>query len=87
MKHAIRLAGALLLTGAMAYPAAADQPGADWMGMDQVLSKLTAAGYSNVSKIEADDGRWEGKAMKDGKMVEFKVDPHSGAVIQEKADD
>ena len=74
-------AAALALT-LVAAPALAGQPGADWMPMDQVLRKLTDAGYGAVQKIEADDGQWEGKATKDGKVVSFKVDPKSGAVAE-----
>jgi hypothetical protein len=66
----------------VAAPALAGQPGADWMPMDQVLRKLADAGYGAFQKIEADDGQWEGKATKDGKVVSFIVDPKSGAVTE-----
>ena len=56
MKKAVGLAAALLLAGAAIVPALADQPGADWISVDQAKSKLMSAGYSSVTKIEADDG-------------------------------
>lgn len=74
-------ATALALTF-VAAPALAETPGADWMPMDQALRKLTDAGYGSVQKIKADDGQWEGKATKDGKVVSFKVDPKSGVVTE-----
>jgi hypothetical protein len=49
--------------------------------------KLEAAGYSNVTRLEADDGYWEGKAVMNGKIVEFKADPRTGAVVKDEIDD
>lgn len=64
--------------------ALADQPGADWMPMDQVIQKLMAKGYTNISKLEADDGRWEAKAMLNGARQKLYLDPRSGEVIGQK---
>jgi hypothetical protein len=64
-----------------------DVPGADWMPKDQVVQKLEAAGYTNVTGIHADDGYWEGKGVKNGKIMEFHVNPHTGAIAKEKIDD
>lgn len=47
--------------------ARADQPGADWMSVEQVKQKVLQSGYTQVTKLEADDGRWEGEGIKDGK--------------------
>lgn len=74
---------AMLLLGAVAY---ADQPGADWIPADQVKQKLIAAGYTGISKFEADDGHWDGEGMKDGKRMQFHVDPKTGAILSEKPD-
>jgi hypothetical protein len=79
------IAGAVLV--ASASIALADQPGADWITKEQVTQKLTAAGYTNITGLEADDGHWEGKGVKNGKIMEFHVDPHSGALTKEKIDD
>jgi hypothetical protein len=76
----------MLLAGSMGA-ASADQPGPDWMSIEQVMQKLRAAGYGEISELEADDGHWEGKGVKGGKRLEFHVDPHSGAITKEKPDD
>ncbi|WP_020179699.1 PepSY domain-containing protein [Methylopila sp. M107] len=82
---ALSLAAALGL--ASAAPALADRPGADWLPIDQAIEKLKAAGYTAVSELEADDGRWEGKGVKDGKTLEFHLDPKTGAISNEHLDD
>lgn len=66
--------------------AKADQPGPDWMPAQQVIEKILKAGYSDVSKIEADDGRWEGEGIKNGQKMEFHADPKTGEIISEKPD-
>lgn len=65
----------------------ADQPGTDWITQEQVTQKLTAAGYTNITGLKADDGHWEGKGVKNGKIMEFHVDPRSGALTKEEIDD
>lgn len=82
--HAFALAAALFALGG-SY-AQADQPGADWMPAEQVIQKLKAAGYTNISELEADDGHWEGEGMKNGQKMEFHADPKTGAIISEKRD-
>ncbi|GLK78992.1 PepSY domain-containing protein [Methylopila turkensis] len=85
------IASKLVLAAALAVApvgaAFADTPGADWISMEQVTQKLKAAGYSSVAELEADDGRWEGKGVKDGRMMEFDVDPRTGAISNERLDD
>lgn len=80
----MRLLSAALLVGSMGS-VLADTPGADWISADQAKAKLMAAGYSSVTSIEADDGRYEGKGMKDGVIHEFHVDPYTGAVTKDEA--
>ena len=76
----------MLAAGGMAF-ADQDVPGADWMSKEKVMEKLGAAGYTNVTGLQADDGYWEGKGVKNGKIMEFHVDPKSGALTKEKLDD
>jgi hypothetical protein len=64
-----------------------DWPGPDWMSRSEVVKRLEAAGYTDVGHLEADDGHWEGKGMKNGRLVKFHVDPHGGAIYKEKAED
>jgi len=77
---------ALLGASAAAFADNDDVPGSDWMPKDQVMQKLEAAGYSNVTGLHADDGHWEGKGVKAGKITEFHVDPHTGALTKEEVD-
>ena len=67
--------------------ALADLPGADWIKPDELTQKLEAAGYSNVTGSRPMMVTWEGKAVKNGKIVEFKADPRTGAVVKEEIDD
>lgn len=76
------LTSAALAFTLIAAPALADAPGNDWMPVDQAVRKLGEAGYSDIREIEAEDGRWEGKASKDGRVVEFTLDPKSGAIAE-----
>ncbi|KQT61416.1 hypothetical protein ASG52_00560 [Methylobacterium sp. Leaf456] len=77
------LAVGLVAAGLFTAPALADdRPGPDWMPIEGAVRALEGAGYSGVRGLEADDGVWEGKAVKDGRSVKVKVDPHSGAVTE-----
>jgi hypothetical protein len=67
--------------------ARADQPGADWMPVEQVKQKVLQSGYTQITKLEADDGRWEGEGIKDGKKMDFHADPKTGVITSEKLDD
>jgi hypothetical protein len=73
---------ATLIAGLAAAPALADTPGKDWMPIDQVLTKLTEAGYGSVRSIEADDGVWKAKASRDGRAVKVRLDPQTGAIVE-----
>jgi hypothetical protein len=77
----------IVLFCAVTSSAMADQPGADWMSKAQVVAKLKASGYESVTKLKGDDGYWEGKGVKNGKVMEFHVDPHTGSVTKEEVDD
>ena len=77
---------AAALAAGSATLAHADQPGSDWMPAEQVKAKLMQSGYSDISKIEADDGRWEGEGVKNGQRMEFHADPKTGAILSEKRD-
>lgn len=89
MKAMTQLFAGLAIAGFMsAAPAWADQPGTDWkVTKDQAESTLKAAGYTSITKIEADDGHWEGEGTKaDGMKYEFHVDPHSGKITKDEMD-
>lgn len=56
---------------------------ANWMSIEQVQTRLQAAGYHDFSKIERDDGKYEVKALDaEGRRVELKLDPVSGEILE-----
>jgi hypothetical protein len=63
--------------------AVAGTPGADWLTPAQTRQALKAAGYSEVTKLEADDGHWDGEGIKDGRRMKFDADPRTGAILGE----
>jgi Peptidase propeptide and YPEB domain len=67
--------------------ARADQPGPDWMPAEQVKQKVLQSGYTQVTKLEADDGRWEGEGIKNGQKMDFHADPKTGVITSEEVDD
>lgn len=74
------------LLGALASGAAhADQPGRNWINSTRVIHMLEVKGY-RVIKIEADDGHWEGEAVRRGATFDFHVDPHSGRITMLERD-
>jgi uncharacterized membrane protein YkoI len=75
-----------LLIGTLTL-ARADQPGPNWMPVEQVRAQVLRSGYSQVTKLEADDGRWEGEGIKNDQKMEFHADPKTGAIISENLDD
>ncbi|WP_438391170.1 PepSY domain-containing protein [Caballeronia sp. DA-9] len=72
---------AVLALAASSAGFARDQPGADWISKDAAISKVKALGHDAV-RLEADDGRWEGEATKQGQFYDIHVDPHSGALTR-----
>ena len=77
---------ALLGSLAAASVAQADVPSPDWMPMEQVKAKVMQSGYTQVYKLKADDGRWEGEGIKNGKKMDFHADPKTGEITFEKLD-
>ena len=76
---------ASLMTLSFGTPVFADTPGSDWLSSTSVAESLTKQGYE-VKKIEADDGHWEGEAVRDGNKYDFHVDPHTGQVTKMERD-
>lgn len=82
-----KIALAAVLAFGFAGSAFADRVGPGWISLEQAMQKAKDAGYTEISKIEADDGRWEGQGMKNGKVLEFHMDPKTGAISDEHPDD
>jgi len=74
-----------LVTTGLSTTALADVPGRNWISSAKVSAMLAKRGY-RVTKIEADDGHWEGDAVRKGLKYEFHVDPHSGRVTKMERD-
>ena len=74
-----------VLASGISTPALADVPGRNWISSAKVTAMLAKRGY-RVTKIEADDGHWEGDAVRRGLKYEFLVDPRSGQVTKMKRD-
>lgn len=77
------LACALVFCMGLQGVALADQPGPDWMPLEQVKQKLMSSGNTSIIKIEAEDGHWDGEGMKNGKVMQFDVDPQTGDILGE----
>ncbi|OCK58753.1 PepSY domain-containing protein [Bradyrhizobium sp. LMTR 3] len=75
------------LSASSLNPAKADQPGPDWMPAEQVKQKVLQSGYTEVTKLEADDDQWEGEGIKNGQKMDFHADPKTGVITSEKVDD
>lgn len=69
--------------GALPLTAQAETPGPDWLTQAQMRQALKGAGYSEVTKLEADDGHWDGEGIKDGRRMKFDADPRTGAILGE----
>jgi len=84
MKKIAAIAFAAIL--ASLATANADQPGPDWMPAQQVIEKVLKSGYTQVTELEADDGRWEGEGIKNGQKMDFHADPKTGVITFETLD-
>ncbi|AYD04660.1 PepSY domain-containing protein [Neorhizobium sp. NCHU2750] len=60
---------------------ASDRPGRDWIQKPELKQQMQAAGYSAIV-VGADDGHWEGEAVKDGRIVEFHADARTGKITK-----
>ncbi|ENO91919.1 hypothetical protein C662_14561 [Thauera sp. 28] len=84
----LALSGGLIGAGAAIAPAfaqssapAAAQP--NWLSVQDVLSKLEAAGYSDFREVEREKNKYEVKATDpQGQRVELDVDPVTGEILK-----
>ncbi|MCP3733963.1 PepSY domain-containing protein [Sphingomonas sp. RP10(2022)] len=81
----IKLLIAAIALAGIGTPALADMPGKGWISSAKVKNILAKRGY-RVTKLEADDGHWEGEATKANIKFEFHVDPRSGAITKMERD-
>ncbi len=84
------VAGPALLGLASATTGFAGQPASGSPSMEQltpqdVVRKIEEAGYTDVRDVEYDNGHWEAEAIgKDGRRVDLRIDPTTGAVVPER---
>jgi hypothetical protein len=86
MKKLASVVFAVALSAGSPNLARADQPGPDWMPAQQVIELVLKSGYTQVTKLEADDGRWEGEGIKNGQKMDFHADPKTGVITSEELD-
>ena len=67
--------------------AEADPRGVGWMPAELVTQTIIQFGYTEVTKLKADGGEWEGEGVKNGQKMEFRADPETDAIIEEELDD
>jgi hypothetical protein len=72
---------AVAVTSLLAFPAFADRPGPGWSSQPGLERAIQKQGY-HVTKVEADDGHWEGEMTKAGKLYEFHADPRTGRLTK-----
>ncbi|ENO76078.1 PepSY domain-containing protein [Thauera mechernichensis] len=86
----LALSGGLIGAGAAIAPAFAQSsaPAAataqpNWLSVQDVLSKLEAAGYSDFREVEREKNKYEVKATDpQGQRVELDVDPVTGEILK-----
>lgn len=79
------LAAFVLAAGLFSVPALADMRGKGWIKREKVGQILARKGY-HLTKIEADDGHWEGEATRRGVTFEFHADPRTGRLTKLERD-
>lgn len=63
------------------------KPPADALPLSTIIERLEKAGYSDVSDLSFEHQSWEVEATRESKKRELRVDPKSGEVISDRADD
>ena len=85
----LMLTGGMFAAGTTLFPAFArsDTPIAisqsNWMSLQEVLSRLGAAGFHDFEEIERESDKYEVKAIDpQGRRVELYVDPVTGEILK-----
>ena len=77
---------AAVLAGA-AYAQTQEAPQAE-LTAAQIIQKLEALGYTNITDIERDDDEWEVEATApNGTRVDLELDLKDGRILREERDD
>ncbi len=85
----LALTGGIFIAGATSLPAFAQENASiatsqsNWMSLQQLQSRLEAAGYRNFEEIERNSYKYEVIAMDPhGRRVELYVDPVTGQILK-----
>lgn len=62
------------------------KPPANAKPLSAVILTIEQAGNATILDITFDDGRWEVDILRDGQTRELHIDPESGAVVDDRAD-
>lgn len=95
MKKLAVLALALTAATAFAAPVFADDDDdgrrhhrGNWIGVDKIHQQLTDLGYTRITDIERDDGRYEVDATSaDGRRVDLVLHRETGEILRTDRDD
>lgn len=55
--------------------------------LSEILRKVEAAGYTDISSVDFERRYWEVEAFKDGQEHECQVDPKTGEIVSDRLDD
>ena len=62
--------------------------GSNVLTADAIRALLSGAGYTRITHVEFDDGRWDAEATNpQGVRVDLVLDPVTGAILRERRDD
>jgi len=86
LKLACSLVCMFIWTGAASLSAEEAAP-ADGKPLCEIIGAVEAAGYSQVSEVEFDDGAWKIEAYEGGKRQSLRVDPKSAKIESAGEDD
>lgn len=86
MRSVITL-GMLLALVLAPLTASGDTPPRSSKSLSSILEAVMDAGYTDVTEVSFDDGRWEIECLKGRKSVGLAVNPQSGKVVTEYADE
>jgi uncharacterized membrane protein YkoI len=59
----------------------------DALPLSEIIAQLENQGYHKIIEVEIERGVWEVEAYKDDQKREIKVDPLTGKIISDEADD
>lgn len=88
MNHKLIPALMFSMTAIGSAPAlAGDWPPDDAKPLSETVKSLEEQGYSPITEVSMNDGIWEVEAYKDRQERKLEVNPATGEIISDRADD